>query len=234
MFEDKKILALIPARSGSKGLPGKNIKELNGKPLIHWTIQAAKDCSYVDSVVVSTDGNEIAKAAKESGALVPFMRPEEFSGDEATSQAVIKHALEQLKNESFDYLLYLQPTSPFRKANHITKAIEHYFSQVKSKSETLISVCPLPPKMGWIMHEQNGFLNFSLKNSQEGKQRQALSKYYLPNGALYFAPAPAAAAGFYTDQTLFLEMNEYDSLDIDTQEDFSLAEEYLRTSKTSL
>jgi len=131
MYQDKKILAVIPARGGSKRVPKKNIKLLAGKPLIAYTIEAAKNSPIIDKVIVSTDSSEIAEVAKQYGAEVPFMRPEELSGDTVSDHPVILHALDYLKNEgqNFDYVLYLKPTAPFRTTEDIEEAIKTLYDQ---------------------------------------------------------------------------------------------------------
>lgn len=121
------VLALIPARGGSKGLPRKNLSILAGKPLIAWTIEAAKSCPLVTRTVVSTDDEEIARIAKQFGAEVPFLRSPELSGDSVTSEEVLLHALnwiEEKENKRYDILLYLQPTDPFRRNNIIFDVIK--------------------------------------------------------------------------------------------------------------
>jgi len=121
MYKGKKILALIPARGGSKGLPGKNIKPLLGKPLIAWTIEQAKASKYVDRVVVSTDDDEIAEVAIRYGAEVPFLRPKELARDDSPTIDAILHALDFFsdKGERFDLLALLEPTSPLRDSEDI-------------------------------------------------------------------------------------------------------------------
>ena len=120
-----KILAIVPARGGSKRLPGKNIKVLNGKPLIQWTIESALGIDDISRVMVSTDSQEIADIALQSGAEVPFLRPKELATDTSSSSVVIEHALNYYKSqgEIFDYVLLLQPTSPMRNKKHNEQAI---------------------------------------------------------------------------------------------------------------
>ena len=117
MYQGKTFLTIIPARGGSKGLPGKNIKELCGKPLIAWSIEAGLGSQYIDEVMVTTDSQEIAGVARTFGASVPFLRPDELASDTATSFDVIKHAInfyENVLNKRFDYIVLLEPTSPLR------------------------------------------------------------------------------------------------------------------------
>ena len=126
MIGEKKVLALIPARSGSKGLPGKNIINLNGKSLLGWPIEASKNSQYIDKIVVSTDDELIAQTAQNFGAEIPFLRPAELATDESTSIVVIEHALMFFKEKGidFDYLVFLEPTSPLTEATDINRALE--------------------------------------------------------------------------------------------------------------
>ena len=126
MYHEAAVLALIPARAGSKGLPRKNLLEVGGLPLIAWSILAAKGSRFVDRVVVSTDGTEIADVARGLGADVPFMRPADLATDDASTQDVVLHCLDELEKEGsgYDLLVLLQPTSPLRKAEDVDSALE--------------------------------------------------------------------------------------------------------------
>jgi len=138
MYKDKKILALIPARGGSKGLPRKNIKPLLGKPLIAWTIEQSLASKYLDKVVVSTEDKEIAEISKKYGAEVPFIRPKELAKDDTPSIDVVLHAIDFLeKKELFNIIVLLQPTSPLRTISDIDNSIEFLFSK---NAQAIISV----------------------------------------------------------------------------------------------
>ena len=121
MIGDKKLLAIIPARGASKRLPRKNVLDLAGKPLIAWTIEAALNSSYIDRVVVSTDDDEIASISQQSGADIPFMRPDGLARDDSTSVDVALHVISELElgGESYDYVILLQPTSPYQRHQNI-------------------------------------------------------------------------------------------------------------------
>ena len=121
MYNNKKILAIIPARGGSKGLPGKNIKPLCGKPLIGWSIEQAQASEYIDEIFVSTDSSEIAAVAESFGVKVPFLRPSELATDTSPSSAFVLHTINyyRSKGHEFDYILLLEPTSPLRKKGDI-------------------------------------------------------------------------------------------------------------------
>ena len=143
MMKDKKILFVIPARGGSKGLPGKNIRPMNGKPLINYTVETALQMkNFCDArVIVSTDSKEIADTAKSAGAEIPFMRPDELAQDTSTSMDVILHALNffESKGEKFDLLCMLEATSPQRSADDLKNAFELLFST--KDAESIVGVC---------------------------------------------------------------------------------------------
>ena len=142
MINGKEILAIIPARSGSKGLPGKNIKDLCGKPLIAWTIEAAKKCSYIDEIIVSTDCQKITNLALKENISVPFLRPNELSQDDSTTLSVVKHAIDFYHNElsrSFEYIALLEPTSPLREPSDLNQMFEKIDS-LSEKYDAIISL----------------------------------------------------------------------------------------------
>lgn len=127
MDDGKTILAIIPARGGSKGLPRKNILDCAGKPLLAWSVEAAKNSKYVDRVMVSTESQEIADVAMEYGAWVPFLRPSELADDESTLEDAVKDIIVRLRGTyEFDYVMALQPTSPLRTSKHIDEAVEKF------------------------------------------------------------------------------------------------------------
>ena len=139
MFKLKKILAIIPARAGSKGIKDKNIIDLNGKPLIAYSIEAGLKSKYIDKVVVTTDGEEIAREAIKYGAEVPFLRPEYLSSDNAKTIDAVIHCIEEMEKlgEKYDYVVLLQPTQPLRQSWHIDEAIELI---LEKNEEALVSV----------------------------------------------------------------------------------------------
>jgi len=126
MIAGKSVIAIIPARAGSKGLPGKNIRPLCGKPLIAWSIESARGSRYVDEVLVSTDGDDIARVAEQFGAAVPFRRPNELATDSATTLSAVQHALEHYRRlgRAFDVVVLLEPTSPLREESDIDRMLE--------------------------------------------------------------------------------------------------------------
>lgn len=220
-------LAIIPARGGSKRLPGKNVKELNGKPLIAWTIEAALLSSFVDTVIVSTDDIEIAEVSVAAGAEVPFIRPKSLSSDISSTVDVIRHAVEfyERREKNFDYIVLLQPTSPLRTATHVTKAIE--LLKVKG-ADAVVSVCEVEHSPLWSNTlPASGSLKLFIKDEVKNKRSQDLEPYYRLNGAIYLIKT----SSFIEHNTLFLKENAFayimepsESVDIDNQIDFSFAE----------
>jgi CMP-N,N'-diacetyllegionaminic acid synthase len=233
MYKNRKILGVIGARGGSKGLPGKNIKICAGKPLIQWTIEAGQECSYIDEVAVSTDDIEISEIASRLGATVPYIRPAHLATDTATIDAVILDLVRELKlsDKTFDYIVLLQPTSPLRTSKHIDAAIESYFERATSIEETLVSVAKAPQKSMWLMEKQNNdYIHFCFEQGKKKRQRQAGPVYYLPNGAIYLMPIQQIENGFYGEQTLAFIMDEFVSIDVDDVNDFELAQQRLNAT----
>ena len=232
MFERKKILSFIGARSGSKGLKDKNILDFGGKPLMNWTVEASLNSKYIDCTIVSTDSEIIAKTARDAGADAPFLRPPEISGDNARFSDAISHCLDWMKNNAnqvFDFIIVLQPISPLRTEKHIDQAIEYYFNKKRSDTDTLVSVIQVPNKFGWIVNgDVDGYIDYGFDMQRLNLQRQQMGNCYLPNGAIYIGSTNSIVqSGFYTEQTLFYKMSDIDSVDIDTREDFDRALELL-------
>ena len=211
--------AIIPARGGSRGLPGKNIRPLGGLPLIAWTIRAALASDAFARVIVSTEDAAIAEAARDAGAEVPFLRPAELATDTATSRDVVLHALEELSASKRFALL--QPTSPFRNAEHIRQAAGQAAMLDRG---TLISVMAAKPASWLLSKGSDGALRPAL-NRSAAPRRQDEADLLQPNGAMYFHDADeyrrAVPAGVRVQGFM---MGTIDSLDIDTAEDFALAE----------
>jgi CMP-N-acetylneuraminic acid synthetase len=231
-----KILAIVPARSGSKRLPGKNINILNGKPLIQWSIESALGIDEISHVMVSTDCQYTADIALQSGADVPFLRPKELATDTSSSFAVIKHALDYYKDqgEVFDYILLLQPTSPIRNKKHNEQAIALLRA---NGADAVVSVCKCEHSPLWtnILPEDMSmdcFIRDTIKNSRS----QDLPQSYRINGAIYLSKV----SRFYEEGTLFLSSNIYaylmddkSSVDIDHELDFMVAEMILKLKENN-
>jgi CMP-N-acetylneuraminic acid synthetase len=224
-------IAIIPARSGSKRLPGKNLLLIGGKPLIGWTIEATIESGVFDRVVVSTDSWEIAVMAAQFGAEVPFMRPEELALDSTPTIDVLIHAARELIGEKeipWTHLACLQPTSPLRTAQNIREAVKLL---TEKNADAIVSVCKSEHSPLWsnVLPESlslDGFIPESIQKTPS----QQLPAYYRLNGALYFCDIRR----MLEEQTLFLRtgayayvMNRKDSIDIDDKVDFDLAGLYL-------
>jgi|SaaInlLV_10m_DNA_2_1039722.scaffolds.fasta_scaffold00970_5 CMP-N,N'-diacetyllegionaminic acid synthase len=213
----KKVLAIIPARGGSKGLPRKNILDLAGKPLIAWTIEASLNSKYITKTIVSSDDDEILDISKEYSAHT-IKRPNEFATDIASSEVVVRHTIESI-NEKFDYIVLLQPTSPLRDVLNINNAFENLF---KKNATALISVCEIDNKILKAFKEnKDGFIEGISNNKYPFMRRQDLPKTYLSNGAIYIIRVDKFLENnsFYTNKTISYIMNDIQSMDIDTKDD---------------
>lgn len=226
MIKGKTVLAIIPARGGSKRLPGKNIKELCGKPLIAWSIEQAKSCGGIDRIVVSTDNKEIAAVAKKCGTEAPFMRPPELASGSAATIDVIFHAIDWFKKyEDFrpEYILLLQPTSPLRTVEDIESTIQI----LKNKdARAVISVCETDHHPWWSNKlPQNGNLENFVKPDIVMKRRQDLPIFYRINGAIYLTDTDYLREQntFLGPDTFAYKMPKNRSVDIDCELDFKLA-----------
>lgn len=221
-----KNLAIIPARSGSKGLKDKNIKLLNGKPLLAYTIEAAKESGVFDEIMVSTDSREYAHIAKQWGANVPFLRSEEKSNDTASSWDVVKEVIEKYRDlgTEFDTVALLQPTSPLRTSNNI---IEGYNFMKEKEANFVVGVCEMEHSPLWAntLPENLSMANFIRPEFLE-IPRQKIPKYYRINGALYIVKVDylMKSSYIYEDGSYALVMKKEDSIDIDDQVDFTIAE----------
>lgn len=218
-------LAIIPARSGSKGLKNKNIKDLNGKPLIAYTIEAALKTKIFDEVMVSTDSEEYSNIAKDYGASVPFLREKEYSSDIASSWDVVKSVLKkyELMGMDFDNVVLLQPTSPLRTKEDILRAFE---IREEKNAKVIISVCEVDhsPVLANTIPEDGSLKGF-LGSKYIDIPRQEIETYYRINGAIYLCDVKYLLneKNLYGSETFALLMEEYNSIDIDKEIDFILA-----------
>ena len=219
-------LAVIPARGGSKGVPLKNTRMVNGLPLIAYTIKAALDSALFDNVLVSTDDENISKVAKEFGAEIPFLRPAYISSDFASSDAVVEHALNfyMSKGQSYDLVCKLQPTSPLRTGNHIIEAFDLF---VRKNADFVVSVCECEHSPLWSGllgkdYSMDGFMRSVDKHAC----RQELPQYYRLNGAIYIGKTDCFIqnGSFIGENGYAYVMTLKDSIDIDTELDIELAE----------
>ena len=229
MLGDKKILALIPARGGSKRLPRKNILPMGGKPLIVWTIEASLSSSYIDRTIVSTDNKEIKDISLSSGAEV-VDRPLELSGDEVPTIPVVKHTLSTIQ-ENYDYLILLQPTTPLRTKQHIDEA---FHTLIRTNADAVISVCESEHSPLWanILPSDGNLKNFRRADIKSVRS-QDLPKYHRTNGAIYICEVSRLLeeCTFYIKDNIFSYiMDKIYSVDIDDQFDFLIAEALMRNS----
>lgn len=223
MYKGKTFLAIIPARSGSKGLKDKNIKELAGKPMIAYTIEAAINSKIFDRIIVSTDSEEYAEIAKKYGADVPFIRPDDLAQDTTSSTEVNVHVLQALKdmNEEYDYFMLLQPTSPLRGMNDIRQSVELL---IEKKALSIISMCECLHPIEWttLLDEHKSLAGF-LKDAPYRRQD---SKRYQINGAIYLCNTETymKTKNYYGEQSYAFIMDKYSSLDVDDIYDFKYVE----------
>lgn len=220
------ILGIIPARGGSKGVPKKNIRDLGGKPLIAYTIDVAK-ASKLTSCIVSTDDEEIAQIARDCGGDVPFMRPENLATDSAKAIPVIQHALEEMerRNEvTYDAVMMLQPTTPFKTSKDIDEAIDLLES---SGADSVISVVDVqghhPARMKYL--EGDRLVDPDFCEAYENQPRQELRPMYLRNGAIYLTRRSVMMNNSFKGKDCrALVMENERSVNIDTVQDFEYAE----------
>ena len=221
------LLAVIPARGGSKGVPQKNITKLNGKPLITHTIDAAVESNICSDIIVSTEDAEIADIARDSGIEVPFLRPPELATDEAPTYPVVLHVLKTMESQfdkTYDYVLLLQPTCPFRKSHHILAAAELMRRQ---PCDSVVSVVELQDKHPFRMKRLigNRLINYIDQGFEDMRPRQSLPKVYVRNGAIYLTTVPSLIndASLVGNNCLGMVMSEEESINIDTKLDFLVA-----------
>ncbi len=223
MIDGNRVLAVVAGRGGSKGLPGKNVKDLGGKPLIAWTIEAAKGSRLIDRIILSTDDVEITEAGRQFGCEVPFQRPDHLANDESRIEDAVVHALETL-DETFDYVVLLQATTPFRASEDIDGCIRTCHDK---NANTCITV---------YESEHSPYIMFSLGPDtaltpllggleDRPRRRQELPQAFLPNGAAYVARVDwfLKSRDFYSGQVFGYPMPRERSIDIDTELDLLLA-----------
>ena len=221
-----RILGLITARGGSKGVPGKNIKFLAGKPLIVWTIEAALASGRIDRLILSTDSDEIAAVAKAAGCEVPFMRPPTLATDTATSNDVIRHALETIDSND-DRVVLLQPTSPLREPQDINGCLD---TQAASGGPFGVSVCVADPPPEYIFRVDADHRLSPVTGGPKTSRRQDLKISYALNGAVYVFERAwfLAAGGLQITDAVPYVMPAERSIDIDTEMDFIFAKMYMK------
>jgi len=231
MYKGKRVLAIVPARGGSKGLPGKNIRPLAGKPLIGWTLESAKKSKYLDEIFVSTDSQKIADVAETFGVKVPELRPEELASDTATSASVVLYTIDYFrkKGKDFDYILLLEPTSPMRKEDDIDNAIA--------------LACEHPDKAGVVslgeVHMEHPSIVKKITDksiiepyveAQKVTRRQQLDKAYFPYGVVYLVRTDYFEKNqlFYGKDSLPYIIERWQCYEIDDIYDFTAIEAILK------
>ena len=226
------VLAVIPARGGSKGVPRKNLQNICGKPLIAYSIEAAKGVSRLTDIIVSTEDEEIAQVAVDHGADVPFMRPAELAEDLTPTFPVIMHALEQMeaaRAAEYDAVLLLQPTCPLRTAAHIDTAIDMLLSE---NCDSVVSVLEVSNTHPFRMKRLvgNRLINYIDQGFEDMRPRQVLPKVYLRNGAIYLNRRQSLidTQALVGDHCLGMVMDEEESVNIDGRLDLILAESMMQ------
>jgi CMP-N,N'-diacetyllegionaminic acid synthase len=223
MINNQKILALISARGGSKGVPRKNIRILAGKPLIAWTIEEAKKSEFIDRIILSSEDDEIISVAKKYGCEVPFKRPAEYAQDDTPGIEPVLHAVNEI-GEVYDYVCLLQPTSPLRTVEDIDSCLR---INVEKKTKCCVSVTESSKSPYWMYSiNMNGFISPIFPNQEFITSRQKLPVTYELNGAIFMAEVNwlMKNKSFITSETSAFVMDKSNSFDIDSELDFSICE----------
>jgi len=232
VIQNKKVLAIIPARGGSKGIPNKNIAPLLGKPLINWTIEAARSSRYIDRLILSSDHPKICEVAKTAGCEVPFTRQGELATDKAQTVDVILDALDRVPG--FDLVVVLQPTSPLRSSSDIDSCLELL---VEHDSHSAVSVAPVTehPFLVYSMGPDIRLKSFLKLDPARSLRRQDLPPAYSLNGAVYAAEVDWLIESrlFVSAETVGYVMSNETSVDIDNRSDLEVAARYLISCQNS-
>lgn len=228
MYAGNKVLAVIPARGGSKGLPGKNIKMLDGKPLIAWSVGLAKQCEYIDRVVVSTDDDEIASVAAAWGADVPFKRPAALASDTSPTIDALRHCINTL-DAAFDTVVLLQATSPLRTLQTLNACIETSITA----NQTVISVSESKKPVEWMFYRHDNGFNYVLDGIHKPTRRQDCKPAFYVDGNVYCIPVEQLHTGeeIFDEHSLTVVSQPNEAVDIDTIDDFEYCEYLLKGKK---
>jgi len=223
-----KVLGIIPARGGSKGLPRKNIKTICGKPLIEWTINSAKASNVISDIFISTDDEEIAEIVRSLGMEVPFLRPKKFAQDDSSTFDVIKHVLDSYSND-FDYIILLEPTSPMRTADDIDNAFNLL---LKYKHKSIVGIAKIESQHPSFSVWKNidGTIKSVIDMAGKAVRRQEVDDIYYYEGSLYISEVREylRRKTFYHESTMGFVMPKYKSLEIDDLDDFIMTESLMR------
>lgn len=227
-----RVLGLITARGGSKGVPRKNVRLLNGKPLLEYTAESASEARSLCRVVISTDDEEIADVARRCGVDVPFMRPSELALDTSPTFPVLEHALVTLREqgEEYDAVCLLQPTNPLRRSSDIDACVEILF---RTGADSVVSILPVPHEYNpkWVYWQRNdGDLKISTGDTEPISRRQDLPPAFHRDGSVYVTRSKTILTGksLYGERVRGYEIDPRFSVNIDTEEDWKRAEERLR------
>lgn len=224
-----RVLAVVPARGGSKGLPGKNVRPLAGRPLIAYTLAAARAARTLDRIVVSTDVEEIARVGREWGGEVPFMRPAALAEDATPTWPVLRHAVEEMDRRGYrcDVVVTLQPTSPLRLAEDIDAAVRMF---VDDDCDSVVSVVESKAHPSRMRTIRDGWVHTFVSDQFELKQRQQFERLYLENGAIYATRLDVLLnkGCILGPATRAVIMPQERSVDIDDELDLRLAEMLIR------
>jgi CMP-N,N'-diacetyllegionaminic acid synthase len=229
MINGKKIIAIIPARQGSKGLAKKNIIDFLGKPLLFWSIEAALKSKYIDRIIVSTDSIEIAGLGKKYGADIPFIRPSYLSEDNSTSVDVIYHAIEFMSEklgENFDFVVLLEPTSPLRTSEDVDLALEKLIGSPDAKSLVSVGESESQHYAFQFNITENDFVSVEPEGAEfVHTRRQDLTKSYFLDGSIYLSYVHTLFefASFVHGKTLILCLPKWKNIEIDDEYDYVMA-----------
>lgn len=232
MISGKRVLAIIPARGGSKGLVGKNIRDLCGKPLIAWSIEKANKSQYLDVVLVSTDSNEIADVALRYGATVPFLRPADLATDSASTYDVIRHALKhyrEAEGREFDYVVLLEPTSPLREDDDIDRMLAALDAHA-DECDAIVSVGEVTEHPSIMKRLAGDRLEPFCPELAQTTRRQDNAPAYFPYGVAYIAKTPVLLAEntFYPRRCMPFQIRRYQNYEIDDLYDFLCVESVMK------
>lgn len=237
MYKGKRILGLIPARGGSKGLPGKNTKLLLGYPLVAWTVKQTLKSRYLDKIIVSTDDKKIAKAAKKYGAEIPFMRPKELATDKSDVIDTVFHALSHFERSgiTFDYLALFEATSPLRNNNDIDKAIKKLIDR-KNDADSLVSVGKIAlehPAYAKIISDDKYLQPYINSGKAKVTLRQKLPSSYFPYGVIYLSKVSSIKKykSVYAGKILPYVIERWQNYEINDIFDFLCIEAILKNRK---
>ena len=225
------VLAIVPARGGSKGVPGKNVRALAGRPLIEYTARAARESGVIDRIVLSTDSDEIADAGRRSGLEVPFIRPASLAADDTPMLPVVRHAIDALSASGWmpDVIVLLQPTSPLRRPSHVRDAVTMLR---ETKADSVVTVVELPKHLSpdYVMRIEDGLLRPFLPEGARLTRRQDARPAYSRDGTVYacWRATLDRFGTIYGERCQPLLVHAADSLSIDTPDDWAEAERRLQ------